>query len=109
MEKLQINSSSSVGLASTNPITSFDVSGSGIISSSYSTGVVPNLMFREPTRYELLMRHNISIEFLNRGCVVSVGCKKIAFSTIEDAMNSINKYVNNPKQEAKYWEGIFGN
>jgi hypothetical protein len=109
MEKLQINSSSSVGLASINPTTSFDVSGSGITSSSYSTQIVPNLMFREPTKQELLMRYNISIEFINVGCIVSVGCKKIAFSSAEDAIKSINKYVNNPKQEAEYWEGIFGN
>lgn len=109
MEKLQINSTSNVGLASTNPITSFDISSSGTTSPSYSTQVVPNLMFREPTKQELLMRYNISIEFINVGCIVSVGCKKIAFSSAEDAIKSINKYVNNPKQEAEYWEGIFGN
>lgn len=109
MEKLQINSASSVGLASTNPTTSFDISGSGITSSSYSTQIVPNLMFREPTKQELLMRYNISIEFISVGCIVSVGCKKIAFSSVEEAMKSINKYVNNPKQESEYWEGIFNN
>jgi len=109
MERLQINSSSSVGLASTEPITSSNLSGSGITNSSYSNQIVPNLMFREPTKQELLMRYNISIEFINVGCIVSVGCKKIAFSSIEEAMKSINKYVNNPKQEAEYWEGIFGN
>jgi hypothetical protein len=100
MERLQINQSTDTGSQirlQTSGTTYFPDSGIGTLS------------FREPTRYELLMRHNISIEFLNRGCVVSVGCKKIAFSTIEDAMNSINKYVNNPKQEAEYWEGIFEN
>lgn len=59
------------------------------------------------TKQQLLQEWPIQIKFLAKGCVVSVGCKDIAFSTIEEAMKAINDYVNDPKNAGNYWRGQF--
>ena len=46
-----------------------------------------------PTDAEALREFEISIKFLNRGCIVSVGCKSIAFEDVSKAMEEINAYV----------------
>jgi hypothetical protein len=54
-------------------------------------------------RMDYLRDYEISIKFLSLGCVVRVGCKEIAFTSIEEAMKEINAYVTNPKElEIKY-------
>jgi hypothetical protein len=55
---------------------------------------------------ELLREYEINIRFLNRGCVVSVGCKQIAFESVENAMNAINAYVSNPWEEQEKWREV---
>lgn len=59
-----------------------------------------------PSNQEALREYEISIRFLNRGCVVRVGCKEIAFESIETAMKSINDYVANPYDEQQKWRKI---
>ena len=49
------------------------------------------------------------MRFLSVGVVVSVGCKEIAFTTIKEAMEAVNKYVESPYEESKRWRGIFEN
>jgi hypothetical protein len=39
-----------------------------------------------PSRIEVLQQHEIRIRFLSRGCIVSVGCKDIAFENISEAL-----------------------
>lgn len=56
-----------------------------------------------PSNQETLREYEITIRFLNRGCVVRVGCKEIAFESIETAMKSINDYVANPYDEQQKW------
>lgn len=46
-----------------------------------------------PTQKEALREYEISIRFLSRGCIVSVGCKSIAFEDVSKAMEEINAYV----------------
>jgi hypothetical protein len=46
-----------------------------------------------PSQQEALQEHEIRIRFLSRGCVVSVGCKEIAFEDVATAMQEINDYV----------------
>lgn len=58
-------------------------------------------------RIELLREYEINIRFLSVGCLVRVGCKEIAFSTITEAMENINRYVNNPHEESERWNMIF--
>lgn len=61
-----------------------------------------------PSNSEALREHDIRIKFLNRGCVVAVGCKEIAFEYVADAMAAINAYVNNPWDEQQKWRKILG-
>ena len=57
---------------------------------------------------EILREYEIRIEFLSgRGCLVSVGCKRIAFEDNQKAMEAINAYVANPYEESKKWNEIF--
>ena len=47
-------------------------------------------------RFEILQKWDIGIQVLNRGCVVKVGCKSIAFTSIEAAYKEIGRYLENP-------------
>lgn len=59
-----------------------------------------------PTDAEALREFEIRIKFLNRGCVVSVGCKDIAFENVASAMDAINLYVAQPYEQQKAWRKI---
>jgi hypothetical protein len=59
-----------------------------------------------PSNNEALRDHEIRIRFLSRGCVVSVGCKEIAFESVEKAMEELNNYVANPYDEQQKWRKI---
>ena len=59
-----------------------------------------------PSNQEALRDYEINIKFLSRGCIVSVGCKQIAFESIENAMKAINDYVTNPWDEQEKWRKI---
>ena len=59
-----------------------------------------------PLKSEVLREYDVNIRFLNRGCVVKVGCKEIAFESIENAMAEINAYVANPWEEQKKWRKL---
>jgi hypothetical protein len=54
-----------------------------------------------PSKSEMLTDYEINIQFLNRGCVVRVGCKSIAFTDINEAMAEINEYVTGDTYEVK--------
>ena len=60
-----------------------------------------------PSRMESLREYQINMRFLSVGVVVSVGCKEIAFTTVKEAMEAINKYVESPYEESKRWHQIF--
>ena len=54
-------------------------------------------------RMDYLKDYEVNIRFLNLGCIVRVGCKEIAFTSITEAMNEVNAYVANPREsEIKY-------
>jgi hypothetical protein len=59
-----------------------------------------------PSNAEALREFEIRIKFLNRGCIVSVGCKEIAFEDYTNAMAAINNYVANPWDEQQKWRKI---
>ena len=48
-------------------------------------------------KVEILKRWEVSIHALDRGCVVKVGCKSIAFTSIEAAYKEIGRYIENPQ------------
>lgn len=59
-----------------------------------------------PTNQEALREYEIRIQFLNRGCIVHVGCKSIAFETVSSAMTEVNEYVNNTWESQQRWRKI---
>jgi len=61
----------------------------------------------KPKKQEILREYEILIRFLSVGCVVKVGCKEIPFRSVKDAMEELNKYVDNPYEEGKKWNSIF--
>ena len=63
--------------------------------------------YNPPTKQQLLSEYEIRIRFAHKGCIVSVGCKELAFSTVEEAMASIRSYVDDPKNVGDYWKAQF--
>ena len=73
----------------------------------------PMLKEYKPTGEELLRvnrdtlrEYQVNIEFLSRGCIVRVGCKAIAFESVEIAMAELNRYVTNPYEVQREWRKI---
>jgi hypothetical protein len=60
-----------------------------------------------PKKQELLREYEIRLRFLSVGCVVSVGCKEIPFRSVTEAMDELNKYVENPYEVGKKWHKLF--
>ena len=60
-----------------------------------------------PSRMECLRDYEIGIRFLSSGCVINVGCKQVAFSTIKEAMNAFTDYINDPYGTRQIWEKKF--
>jgi hypothetical protein len=57
-----------------------------------------------PSKQEALKRYEINIKFLDRGCIVKVGCKEIAFEDVNKAVTLLNEYVtNNTYEIQKKW------
>ena len=59
-----------------------------------------------PSRNECLRNHSISIDFLSMGCIVRVGCMSIPFQYVNDAMDAIKLYIDNPYEERQRWEKL---
>lgn len=60
-----------------------------------------------PSRTECLRDYQVVIKFLSIGCVISVGCKEIAFTTVKEGMKALNDYVANPHETRKIWAERF--
>lgn len=58
------------------------------------------------TKQSYLKDYEINIRFLSKGVIVRVGCKEIAFSSVEKAMVALNAYIENPGEEGKSWMAI---
>lgn len=62
---------------------------------------------KKQTKQQILQEYPIGIRFLSKGCVVEVGCKTIAFSTVPEAMEAVTTYVADPETVGEYWRGQF--
>lgn len=51
----------------------------------------------------LLQSHSVTFDFLCSGCTISVGCKKFAFSSKEEAVRAFEDYVLDPKKAYETW------
>lgn len=60
-----------------------------------------------PSRQECLRDWEVKIRFLTLGCVISVGCKEIPFTTIKEGMEALNQYVAKPYETRQIWEKRF--
>lgn len=61
----------------------------------------------QPSRQECLREYQVGIRFLTLGCIISVGCKEIPFSTIKEGMEALNQYVAKPYETKQIWEKRF--
>lgn len=61
----------------------------------------------QPSRQECLRDYEVKIRFLTLGCIVSVGCKEIPFTTIKEGMEALNQYVAKPYETRQVWEKRF--
>jgi len=61
----------------------------------------------KPSRSECLRDHEVRIRFLTLGCIVSVGCKEIPFTTIKEGMEALNQYIAKPYETRQVWEKRF--
>jgi hypothetical protein len=66
-----------------------------------------NLKECKPKKQGILRDYEIRIKFLSVGCIISVGCKEIPFRSVKEAMEELNKYVENPYEEWEKWNSIF--
>jgi len=60
-----------------------------------------------PTDEQALRRYEINLRFLDRGMLIRVGCKEIAFSSNQEGIDALNKYIANPWDEQNKWEQSF--
>jgi len=54
-----------------------------------------------PSRTECLRDYQIGIKFLSVGCIISVSCKEVPFTSIKEGMAALNNYVVNPYETRK--------
>jgi hypothetical protein len=57
-------------------------------------------------RQQQLKEYEIRIKFLSIGMIISVGCKEIPFTTVEEGMDALVAYTKNPHEEVKKWSAI---
>jgi hypothetical protein len=55
---------------------------------------------------ELLRQYELTVRFLNLGCVVSVGCNQIAFSNKDEALKAITDYFNDPEGTREKFQAL---
>jgi hypothetical protein len=63
--------------------------------------------FWKPSKMEAFRNHEISIKFLNRGVIVTVGCKQIAYESVESFMKSFTAYMEDPFSVQESWLKFF--
>ena len=57
----------------------------------------------ERSKGALLSDNEVRIRFVSVGCIISVGCKTFAFSTVNEGIKALVDYVENPIEEYKKW------
>lgn len=63
----------------------------------------------KPSKKEALKSYEIRITFLDRGCIVHVGCQSLAFEDVNKAMAAINEYVTGDTYEIQQrWRQTLG-
>lgn len=66
----------------------------------------PQLDYENKESYnklEMLKRHNVTFNFADVGCTISIGCKTYCFSDNTVALEEFSKYMENPKAAYEKW------
>lgn len=63
----------------------------------------------KPSNQDILREYEIRLRFLNRGMIISVGCKDIAFSDTNEGLEELNKYLTNTHEEQQKWYKLLNN
>ena len=58
-------------------------------------------------RSESLQQYEVRIKFLSLGCIMSVGCREVPFTSIAEGMAALNAYVADPDGEVQKWNELF--
>lgn len=59
------------------------------------------------TDQQVLKEYEIRIQFLDKGCIVNVGCKAVAFNNTHEAIEKVKEYILNPKEVTAIWRKEF--
>lgn len=59
------------------------------------------------SRKDYLRDYEVKIQFLSVGCIITIGCKTIPFSTISEGTKELNAYFNNPEEMYHKWNEKF--
>lgn len=60
-----------------------------------------------PSAGDILKEYEVSIRVLDSGVIIRVGCKSIAFNSLEDALVHVNLYFKDPVTSYKKWTKLF--
>lgn len=63
----------------------------------------------KPSRIMALRTYEINIKFLDRGVLVGVGCRQIAYENVNTFLIDFNEYVANPAGVQEKWLKEFEN
>ena len=58
------------------------------------------------SRVDILKKWDITIKVITIGCIISVGCKSFAFSTLEEGLKELQEYYKDPAKLVNKWERI---
>lgn len=61
----------------------------------------------KPSRQECLREYEVKIRFLTLGCIISVGCREVPFTTLKEGMEALYEYVARPYEVRQIWEKQF--
>jgi hypothetical protein len=59
------------------------------------------------TKMDLLRDHTVEIRTVSRGCIVRVGCKEVAFSSLEEGLKEVQDFYSDPHKSYTKWTRIF--
>ena len=58
------------------------------------------------SKMDLLRDYSVEIRAVSRGCLVRVGCKEIAFSSLEEGLKEVQDYYSDPHKSYAKWTRI---
>jgi hypothetical protein len=62
-----------------------------------------------PSDNDILRQYEITLKYLSRGMIITIGCKQIAFSDNKEGVDALIAYINNPNEESDKWHKILNN